>query len=61
MVALLPPGGIFEFDDLFFIGYGIPGSVRAGLLKTVSLDIFTGSVSLALNRARCPRLGMWTW
>ena len=42
MVALLSLGGMFEFYDLFFTGYVVPGLVRAGLLKTVSLGIFTG-------------------
>jgi MFS transporter, putative metabolite:H+ symporter len=42
MVALLSLGGMFEFYDLFFTGYIVPGLVRAGLLANVSLAIFTG-------------------
>jgi putative MFS transporter len=42
MVALLSLGGMFEFYDLFFTGYVVPGLVRAGLLANVSLAIFTG-------------------
>jgi putative MFS transporter len=42
MVALLSLGGMFEFYDLFFTGYVVPGLVKAGLLANVSLAIFTG-------------------
>jgi len=42
MVVLLSLGGMFEFYDLFFTGYVVPGLVRAGLLANVSLAIFTG-------------------
>jgi putative MFS transporter len=42
MVALLSLGGMFEFYDLFFTGYVVPGLVRAGLLANVSLAIFAG-------------------
>jgi putative MFS transporter len=42
MVALLSLGGMFEFYDLFFTGYIVPGLVKAGLLANVSLAIFTG-------------------
>ncbi len=42
MVALLSLGGMFEFYDLFFTGYVVPGLVQAGLLANVSLAIFTG-------------------
>src|SRR5580698_3361388 len=42
MVVLLSLGGMFEFYDLFFTGYVVPGLVRAGLLANVSLAIFAG-------------------
>ena len=42
MVALLSLGGMFEFYDLFFTGYVVPGLVKAGLLANVSLAIFSG-------------------
>jgi putative MFS transporter len=41
-VILLSLGGMFEFYDLFFTGYVVPGLVREGLLKSVSVGIFTG-------------------
>src|SRR5580704_328842 len=42
MVALLSLGGMFEFYDLFFTGYVVPGLVKSGLLANVSLAIFSG-------------------
>jgi MFS transporter, putative metabolite:H+ symporter len=42
MVALLSLGGIFEFYDLFFTGYVVPGLVKAGLLQGVKIAIFSG-------------------
>jgi putative MFS transporter len=41
-VALLSLGGIFEFYDLFLTGYIVPALVRDGLLKDVSVGIFSG-------------------
>ncbi len=42
LVLLLSLGGLFEFYDLFFTGYIIPGLVKAGLLANVAVRIFTG-------------------
>jgi putative MFS transporter len=42
MVILLSLGGFFEFYDLFFTGYVVPGLVREGLLNTVTVGLFTG-------------------
>jgi MFS transporter, putative metabolite:H+ symporter len=42
MVILLSLGGFFEFYDLFFTGYVVPGLVREGLLRDISVGIFTG-------------------
>jgi putative MFS transporter len=42
MVVLLSLGGFFEFYDLFFTGYVVPGLVREGLLNTISVGLFTG-------------------
>jgi putative MFS transporter len=42
MVILLSLGGFFEFYDLFFTGYVVPGLVREGLLKDISVGLFTG-------------------
>jgi putative MFS transporter len=42
MVILLSLGGFFEFYDLFFTGYVVPGLVREGLLNTISVGLFTG-------------------
>ena len=42
MVALLSLGGMFEFYDLFFTGYVVPGLVKSGLLKGVEFAIFAG-------------------
>ncbi len=42
LVALLSIGGAFEFYDLFFTGYVVPGLVRDGLLAHVRVGIFTG-------------------
>jgi len=41
-VILLSLGGMFEFYDLFFTAYVVPGLVREGLLRSVSVGIFTG-------------------
>src|ERR1700684_336957 len=49
MVALLSLGGMFEFYDLFFTGYVVPGLVRAGLLTNVSLGIFTGPAAFVAS------------
>jgi MFS transporter, putative metabolite:H+ symporter len=42
LVILLSLGGMFEFYDLFFTGYVVPGLVRSGLLAHVTVGIFTG-------------------
>ncbi len=42
LAALLSIGGMFEFYDLFFTGYVVPGLVRDGLLAHVRVGIFTG-------------------
>jgi putative MFS transporter len=42
MVVLLSLGGFFEFYDLFFTGYVVPGLVREGLLRDVTVGLFTG-------------------
>jgi putative MFS transporter len=42
MVVLLSLGGFFEFYDLFFTGYVVPGLVREGLLRSVTVGLFTG-------------------
>ena len=42
LVILLSLGGVFEFYDLFFTGYVVPGLVRSGLLAHVTVGIFTG-------------------
>jgi putative MFS transporter len=42
MVVLLSLGGFFEFYDLFFTGYVVPGLVREGLLRNISVGLFTG-------------------
>jgi MFS transporter, putative metabolite:H+ symporter len=42
LVVLLSLGGMFEFYDLFFTGYVVPGLVRSGLLAHVTVGIFTG-------------------
>jgi putative MFS transporter len=42
MVVLLSLGGFFEFYDLFFTGYVVPGLVREGLLRDISVGLFTG-------------------
>jgi putative MFS transporter len=42
MVILLSLGGFFEFYDLFFTGYVVPGLVREGLLRDISVGLFTG-------------------
>jgi len=42
MVILLSLGGVFEFYDLFFTGYVVPGLVRENLLNTISVGLFTG-------------------
>lgn len=41
-VTLLSLGGLFEFYDLFLTGYIVPALVKAGLLKDVSVAIFSG-------------------
>ena len=42
LVILLSLGGVFEFYDLFFTGYVVPGLVKSGLLAHVKVGIFTG-------------------
>ncbi len=42
LVVLLSLGGVFEFYDLFFTAYVVPGLVKSGMLAHVSLAIFTG-------------------
>ncbi|HET6605067.1 MAG TPA: MFS transporter [Rhodopila sp.] len=42
MVAVLSLGGMFEFYDLFQMGYVIPGLVKAGLLTGVGVGIWSG-------------------
>ena len=42
MIAILSLGGMFELYDLFMTGYVVPGLVKAGLLKDVSVGIFAG-------------------
>lgn len=42
LVTLLSLGGAFEFYDLFFTAYIVPGLVRSGLLANVKLGIFAG-------------------
>ncbi|MBV9786139.1 MAG: MFS transporter [Acidisphaera sp.] len=42
LVVLLSLGGFFEFYDLFFTGYIVPGLVRSKLLANVAIGIFTG-------------------
>lgn len=42
LVGLLSLGGMFEFYDLFMMGYVIPGLVRAKLLAGVKISIFAG-------------------
>src|SRR5579875_1192807 len=42
LVILLSLGGMFEFYDLFFTGYVVPGLVKSGLLAHVTVGIFTG-------------------
>ncbi|MBV9735862.1 MAG: MFS transporter, partial [Acidisphaera sp.] len=42
LVLLLSLGGMFEFYDLFFTGYVVPGLVRSHLLANVAIGIFTG-------------------
>ena len=41
-LTLLSLGGLFEFYDLFLTGYIVPALVKAGLLKDVSVGIFSG-------------------
>ena len=42
LVTLLSLGGAFEFYDLFFTAYVVPGLVRGGLLAKPTLGIFSG-------------------
>ena len=42
LVTLLSLGGAFEFYDLFFTAYIVPGLVKSGLFTDVRLGIFTG-------------------
>ena len=42
LVTLLSLGGVFEFYDLFFTAYVVPGLVHGGLLTNVKLSIFSG-------------------
>src|SRR5215475_8483116 len=42
MIAILSLGGMFELYDLFMTAYVVPGLVKAGLLKDVSVGIFAG-------------------
>ena len=42
MVMLLSLGGMFEFYDLFMTGYVAPGLVKEGLLRDVSVGMFSG-------------------
>ena len=42
LVGLLSLGGMFEFYDLFMMGYVIPGLLRAKLLAGVKISIFAG-------------------
>lgn len=42
LITLLSLGGAFEFYDLFFTAYVVPGLVRSGLLANVKLGIFAG-------------------
>jgi MFS transporter, putative metabolite:H+ symporter len=42
LVTLLSLGGVFEFYDLFFTAYVVPGLVHSGLLANVKLGIFAG-------------------
>jgi putative MFS transporter len=45
LVTLLSLGGAFEFYDLFFTAYVVPGLVKSGLLAKVTLGIWTGPAS----------------
>ena len=49
LVAILSLGGMFEFYDLFFTGYVVPGLMKAGLLKDVSFSIFTGPAAFVAS------------
>ncbi len=42
LVTLLSLGGMFEFYDLFMTGYVVPGLVKAGVLTSVSIGMFSG-------------------
>ncbi|WGR98452.1 MFS transporter [Bradyrhizobium sp. ISRA443] len=42
MVTLLSLGGMFELYDLFMTAYVVPGLLKAGMLKDVSVSIFAG-------------------
>ncbi|HUN50896.1 MAG TPA: MFS transporter [Candidatus Sulfotelmatobacter sp.] len=42
LVAVISLGGLFELYDLFMTAYVIPGLVKEGLLKDVSVGIFAG-------------------
>ncbi len=55
LVILLSLGGVFEFYDLFFTGYVVPGLVRSGLLAHVTVGIFTGPAAFVAATF----LGLW--
>jgi MFS transporter, putative metabolite:H+ symporter len=40
MVVLISLGGCFEFYDLFFTGYVVPGMVKSGMFTPASLGVF---------------------
>ena len=42
LITLLSLGGMFELYDLFMTAYVVPGLMKAGLLTSVSVSIFTG-------------------
>ena len=42
MVMLLSLGGMFEFYDLFMTAYVVPGLAKAGLLKELTIWVFSG-------------------
>ncbi len=51
MVLMLSLGGVFEFYDLFFMGYVIPGMAHSGLFTAQSLGIFGGLARMGIAGA----------
>lgn len=48
MVVLISLGGVFEFYDLFFTGYVVPGMVKEGLFSAQSLGWFAGLTAIRI-------------